>query len=43
MCDEHKKPFKHEHVEPEKSLSVLERQSKTNVSLFPKEVQSIFK
>ena len=35
MCIAHKKHVKHAHVEPEKSLSVLERQSQTIFSLFP--------
>ena len=35
MCIAHKKHVKHAHVEPEKSLSVLERQSQKIFSLFP--------
>ena len=38
MCIVHKKHVKHVHVESEKSLSVLERQSQNIFSLFPKEV-----
>ena len=43
MCIAYKKHVKHAQVEPELSSSVLERQSQKIFSLFPKEVQSIFK